>query len=232
MLFFKKFIKWLTFFSIISIAPFVLYLLYNKNFDWINYVSNFVTILGLGGFFWEYKKYKEVEEKNKLKEQLRAVRSIKYQLNIIGEWTNYNFGGYLKETRSLHKNDWSSLGKIVFEIEGCSIGNISSLPAIENLDNEILESIAQVNQGIRSFNTMILEIRSYRNMIFIELSKLEGNELEKQTLKFQESIYTMYKILHEEIISDDRSEGLYFWHKKLKEQIETLEKDLDSKLLK
>lgn len=230
MSFVKDILKWLIIFLVVFIIPFVSYLIYSKNFDWISYVADFVTILGLGGIIWEYSRNKKIEAKNKKEEQLRAIKSIKYQLEIIGRWTNYDFGGYMQETRSLNKKDWSSLGKIVYEIEGCSIENISSLPAIKNFDDSILESIANVNQGIRSFNTMVLEIRTYRNLILIELKKLEGEQLEKQTIKFQVDIYSMFKILHEDIISNDRGKGLYFWHKKLTEQIGRIEDELKNKL--
>jgi len=227
--FLKKILKWFLIFSIVSITPIICFFK-SDNFSWIDYVADFVTILGIGGIIWQYKKGKETDFINKTKEQLRAINSIKYQLEVIGKWTNFDRGGYSQGNASNYLSDWSNLNKIVFEIEGCAIENILSLPAIENFDEEILKSIAFLNQNIKNFNTVLSEIRITRNSLLIELKKYKGIEKDEKILEFQGDIYVLYRTLHIDVISNSEGRGLHYWHQKLKYQLDLLEVELKYKL--
>ncbi len=231
----KIILIWILTFFVVFLLPFI-FTFYKQQQIWITYIADFVTILGLGGLFFAYNDFinkVKAEQRNKLEEQLRAIKTIKHQIEIIGQWTNNEQGGYFRETRSFHIDDWSSIGKIVFEIDNIAIENILSLPGIINFDDNILESIAKTNQEIRNFNSMLSEIRTYRNLALIELRKL--NEVESSYIVFLEKVkadmLSMNKILHEKIISNNQNKNLYYWHNNLKIQLETLESDIESKLM-
>jgi len=209
--------------------------------DW----ADFITILGVIGLllaFWKYHKEIKENKRNKLKEKLRLVRAIKYQLEVIGTWSSFNKGGYHKWDRSdwIQKefSDRANPFHIIFELESSFLQNINLLPAIKDLDEEVIEAISYLNQEIISFNTALEEIRLFKysrpadkNIILhLKLNGIIKDELTKEENNFCKKLVEFYALLHFDIISDENYQRLHYWHKKLKSKLDSLEKDLEKQL--
>jgi hypothetical protein len=205
----------------------------------ISFIANIVTIAGIALLVFAYLDYKnkqKEEKKDKLKEILRAISSVKYQLKVIGDWCNSQKGGYhekdisdwIKKERNIRGNPFHN----IFMIEYSSIKDLTVLPAIEYFNEEISESVARVNQWITSFNSTLNDIKQFsltrdsdKNIILhLKLNKVLTVKITPEEDRFISKLVEMYAILHFQIIGDQTTETLYFWYKKLVSLLRELEK--------
>lgn len=213
--------------------------------DIVSFISNIITIAGVIGLWIAYQQYKnrQIEENRKhLKETLRAIRSVKYQLEVIGNWTGFSNGGYhmkdrlswIAKERNIRGNPFHS----IFEVEYSSLKDLNILPAIEYFSDEINEAIAWMKQWIASFNATIRDIKKFaysRNAennvtLHLKLNKAIKSKLTIDEKTFVSKLLEMYTSLHFDIIGDETTGKLHFWHKKLKTLLDNLEKDTQQKL--
>lgn len=215
--------------------------------DLISLIANIVTIIGIGGLLLAYRDYKnrqKEEKQKKLTETIRAVRSVKYQLDVIGKWTGFAGGGYKKkDQKAWIKSQSSIVGNpfhLIYKIEYSSLKDLSVLPAIEFFSDEINEAIAWVKQWVTSFNVMNEDIKKFsysRNPmknIILHLKKNGAIKI-KPTLEeqqFMTKLLEMYTLLHFEVIGDETTKTLHYWHKRLKSLLDKLEKETLEKISK
>ena len=210
--------------------------------DLISLIANIVTIIGIVGLLLAYRDYKNrqnEEKKKKLTETIRAVRSVKHQLDVIGKWTGFSGGGYKqKDQASWIKSQANIVGNpfhSVFNIEYSSIINLGVLPAMEYFSNDINEAIAFVEQWVTSFNSNLEGIKRFSysrtadsNIILhLKLNKAIKVGLTTEEKRFVSKLVEMYTILHFQIIGDETTKTLHFWHKRLKSLLDKLEKETE-----
>lgn len=199
-------------------------------------IATIIGVIGLGITVWEYFR-------RKTEERRRAVKSIWYQLGVMRHWTGYLKGGYPSEKKrevieGHVKNLESPWGKPFganLPAENSALNNLSLLPAITYLPDEINKAIAYLNQSVMNFNSYLLEIRDFKNSRgaiknIALLEKLEKKEtLDKEEGGFRKILIGMYATLHYDLIGGegDKNEAFYHWHKKLTDSLIKGEKYLD-----
>jgi hypothetical protein len=211
----------------------------------ISFIANIVTILGVIGLsiaYLEYRSKQKEEKKRSLKETLRAIKSIKFQLDTFGEWTNFINGGYSKkDLASWQASQYSFRGNpfnLIYKIEFSYLKTINSLPAVEYFDDEINEALAWTSQWVESFNTMLDDTKEFaysrdadKNVLLNQ--KLANNsKLTKEEVAFMDLLVDRYTKLHFETIGDNTTKHLHYWHKKLRDLLDDLEKKTQKKISK
>jgi hypothetical protein len=211
----------------------------------ISFFANIVTILGIVGLwivYIDYKNRKREEKRERLNETLRAIRSVKYQLSVIGRWTNFENGGYsVKDQTEWVKKEIKIRGNpfhAIFKIEYSSLKDLNALPAIAYFTDDINEAIAWVKQWVASFNCFLQDIKDFsysrnadKNIILhLKLNNAVKVKTDTEEERFMAKLLEMYAILHFEIIGDEKNKKLHYWHKRLRDLLDKLEKSTEQKI--
>ncbi len=203
-------------------------------------LSDFVTILSIYGIYRLWKDYKIAQDEIKIKQKnqtIQAIRALKFQLELMKDWTGFNGVGYINDEevkKTWNTSSFPSRGNpfsFVIPIENSPLKQIHLLPGIQYLSSDILEAISSVNQLLVAYTTLLDEIRlfkySWDSIKLIHLAKkFENNkisDLDDDERLFVERLMSFQTTLHFNIIGSDKNKGLHYWHKRLFNLLNDLE---------
>ncbi len=231
-------------FSFLLIIIIILLNQFNKNefkisISSLSFAAAYISLL-IFVLFYERKLYDD---------KVHSIVLLKKQLEIIGVWTSYQKGGYHKwdqeEMQAECFDDWGNPFSNIFNSETNAFSQVIILSGTYKLGEQILENLVALNQEITSFNNSLDEIRNFKysrdcyNNIILHLkigakkhktikellirSKI-SLELEPEEEAFKTKLGEFYSALHFNLIGDDSTQRMFYWHKKAYESVIEKEK--------
>lgn len=222
---------------------------YNHDVSFSSFLSilaNLITIAGIIGLYIAWKQYKNLEKgkkKTKITGKLHLILAIKNQLAIIGEWTSYEGEGYSGNGKEWAENSQTQRANpflMITDIDSVALQRVALLPTIQDLGkktNEINEAIAQVNKWLTIFASYLTEIRAFKfsrepsKNIALSKKLKQGMKLAEldagEERDFAEQLLIFQRVLHFDLISDEKGKKFHYWHKKLFQLINELEKEVE-----
>lgn len=205
--------------AIILFVTFRSYLSTNK--DTLGIISNIFTIAAFLGVILALIDYKNRAYEAKK----QALLALRYQLEVIGVWSDYNGTGYHKSEQSetIKKNitNWGNPFSEVFKTDATAIQTITSNPGYIKLPEAILKDISELNQEIQTFNNHVEGINLFRLTgnqdlkikIHLKLNGQLKGALTDEEDRFSRKLTELYAGLHFDFIGDDVNQRLHYKHK-------------------
>jgi hypothetical protein len=188
-------------------------------------------------------------EKKLYDDKIHSIILLKKQLEIIGVWTSYQKGGYHKwdqdDVQTECSGEWGNPFSNIYNPEASALSQIITLPGTCELGDQVIENLVALNQEITSFNNSLDEIRNfkysrdcYKNIMLHLKNGAKKSEkiknllirskisldLEPEEEAFKTKLVEFYSVLHFNIIGDDNTQRLFYWHKKTYDSVVEKEK--------